>query len=125
MILLDSSAWIEILRDAPRAAAFRRRLEAAEGVVVPTVVLYEVYKWSRREGPQLVADLATAWMRQHTVAPLDDRLALEAADFSLEHRLAMADAVVYATACRYEATLVTGDAHFAALEGVEYLPPGE
>ena len=123
MILLDSSAWIEIISDAPRAGAFRGRLEAAKQVLVPTVVLYEVYKWVRREGPARTADVAVTWMRQHTVVPLDDRLALEAADFSLENRLAMADAIVYATARAYDAPLVTGDAHFATLPGVEYVAP--
>ena len=121
MILLDSSGWIEILTAGPLVQAFRRRLEAAEAVVVPTIVLYEVYKFSRRESTERAANLAAAQLRRHTVVPLDDRLALEAADFSLEHRLPLADAIVYATARAYEATLVTGNEHFGGLPGVEYL----
>jgi len=125
LILLDSSAWIDIIRNAPRADAFRRQLEEADSVLVPTIVIYEVYKWARRKASERTASVAVTWMRQHTVAPLDERVALEAADFSLEYHLAMADAIVYATAQAYEATLVTGDAHFATLQGVEHIaPPG-
>ena len=42
-------------------------------------------------------------------------LALEAADLSLAHGLGMADSLVYATARRFGATLVTGDADFEGL----------
>ena len=50
--------------------------------------------------------------RRATIAPVDEPLALEAADLSLTHGLAMADSLVYATARRFGATLVTGDADF-------------
>jgi predicted nucleic acid-binding protein len=121
LIVLDSSGWLEILTDAPRAGAFRQRLEAAEEVVVPTIILYEVYKIARLRLAEQAATLAVARLRSYTVAPLSDSLALEAADFSLEQRLPMADAIVYATARAYGAMLITGDAHFAELAGVEYL----
>jgi toxin FitB len=42
-------------------------------------------------------------------------LALEAADLSLSLSLAMADSLVYATARRYGAKLITGDADFDGL----------
>jgi AbrB family looped-hinge helix DNA binding protein len=50
-----------------------------------------------------------------TIAPVNEPLTLEAADLSLAHGLAMADALVYATARRFRATLVTGDADFDGL----------
>ena len=42
---------------------------------------------------------------------------LEAADVSLRLGLAMADSIVYATALRFDAKLVTGDADFDDLPG--------
>ena len=60
---------------------------------------------------------AVSALRRATIAPVDEPLALEAADLSLAHGLAMADSLVYATARRYEATLVTGDADFQGLPG--------
>ena len=54
-------------------------------------------------------------MRRATIAPVDESLALEAADVSLGFGLAMADSLVYATAHRYNATLVTADLDFEGL----------
>ena len=58
---------------------------------------------------------AVSVLRRATIAPVDATLALEAADLSLAHGLAMADALVYATARRFRATLVTGDNDFEGL----------
>ena len=44
-----------------------------------------------------------------------------AADLSLRHGLAMADAIVYATAKDQEAEVVTGDADLKDLPGVVYV----
>jgi len=52
------------------------------------------------------------------IEPLAESLALEAADLSLEHGLAMADAIILATAVQHHAELVTTDADFAGLPGV-------
>ncbi len=56
-------------------------------------------------------------MHRARIVALDESLAIEAADISLAHGLAMADAVVYATAVRHRATLVTADADFEGLLG--------
>lgn len=55
---------------------------------------------------------AVSALRRATIAPVDESLTLEAADVSLAHGLAMADALVYATARRFGARLVTGDTDF-------------
>ena len=77
--------------------------------------MYEVYKVIRRDISEERALTAVAAMRRAVIAPVDDSLALEAADISLAHGLAMADALVYATARRHDATLVTADADFEDL----------
>lgn len=69
----------------------------------------------RRDLSEDRAIAAVAALRRATIAPVDEPLALEAADLSLEHGLAMADSFVYATARRFGATLVTGDADFDGL----------
>jgi len=121
MTVVDSSGWVEVFAGGPLAARFRDHIERAEVLLVPTIVIYEVWKVTRRERPQEEALSAVAELRERIVVPLDDELALTAADLSLRHGLAMADAIVYATAQVYEALLVTGDAHFADLPGVEYI----
>ena len=54
--------------------------------------------------------------------PLDTTIALLAADLHREHKLATADAIVYATARRMGAGLLTCDAHFEGLPNVVLFP---
>jgi predicted nucleic acid-binding protein len=76
-----------------------------------------VYKVIRRDISEERAVEAVSALRRATIAPVDASLALDAADLSLAHGLAMADSLVYATARRFRATLVTGDADFDGLPG--------
>ena len=64
---------------------------------------------------------AIAWMATAQVIDLNQEIAIQAADLSREHKLALADSVIYATARAFHATLWTQDAHFAGLEGVEFI----
>ena len=74
-----------------------------------------MYKVIRRDISEERALTAVAAMRRAVIAPVDESLALEAADISLRHGLAMADSFIYATARRYGAKLVSADADFEAL----------
>lgn len=118
MIDIDSSGWIEFFADGPHAAEFATRLRHPAGVITPTVAIYEVYKWIKRERSEDVALDAVATMKKTSVADLTEGVALAAADLSLEHALAMADAMMLAFARENAATLVTTDAGFEGLEGV-------
>jgi predicted nucleic acid-binding protein len=69
----------------------------------------------RRDVSEERAIAAISALRRAIVVPVDASLALEAADIALERGLAMADAIVYATARRTGATLVTSDADFDGL----------
>jgi toxin FitB len=74
-----------------------------------------VYKVIRRDVSEERAIAAVSALRRATIAAVDEPLALEAADLSLAHGLAMADSLVYATARRFAATLVTADVDFEGL----------
>lgn len=77
--------------------------------------IYEVYKVIRRDLSEERAVAAVSALRRATIIPVDTSLALEAADISLELGLAMADSIVYATARRHGARLVTADTDFEGL----------
>ena len=121
MIIIDSCGWLEHFLAGPLAAAYAPYLEQPDQLV-PTIVMYEVYKTIRRQVSVVQADLATIRLTTHQVIPLDEAVALAAAEESLEHGLSLADAVVYATARMHSATVVTSDEHFAQLEHVNYIP---
>jgi predicted nucleic acid-binding protein len=118
MPVLDTCGWISWLTDDSLASSFEPYVTG--GPVVPTVVLYEVTRWMRRERDAATADTAVASLRQCQVVVLDEDVALLAVDLAARHRLHMADAFVYAHAQREGTTLVTSDAAFELLPGVEY-----
>jgi uncharacterized protein len=59
-------------------------------------------------------------MTQCQVVNLDTSIALRAAETARSHRLATADAIIYATALAHDVELLTCDAHFKDLPGVLY-----
>lgn len=121
MKLVDSSGWIEFLTDGALAGEYAEHLADPAEVLTPAVVLFEVYKWVKRERGEEEALVVAAQLQKTRVEPLTSTIALTAADISLEHGLAMADSIVYATAAISGAELVTSDRDFATLAGVTYL----
>jgi toxin FitB len=119
--VIDSSGWLEFFTDGPLAASYGEHLADLAEILTPAIVLYEVYKWIKRERTEEEALIAAAQIEKTRVVPVTNALALTAADLSLERRLAMADALVYATAVLHDAELITSDADFAALPGVTFL----
>ena len=121
MKVVDSSGWVEFLTDGLLADEYASHLSDPSQVLTPSVVLFEVYKWVKRERDEEEALQVAAQLEKTTIVPLTSTIALTAADACLEYSLAMADAIVYATALVNDAALVTSDADFAALDGVTYL----
>jgi toxin FitB len=115
LFLVDSSGWIEFLSDGPLADRFARYFEFEERLVIPVIVLYEVYKKLLAVRGSTAADRFLSAALRARVELIDERLALLAARLSLNHHLAMADAMIYATALVTGAHLVTADAHFQGL----------
>lgn len=120
-MLVDSSGWIEFFTDGPLAGEYASYLKHPQDLITPTIVLYEVYKVIKRQRSEEEALAAIAQMGKSRVMPLTDSIALTAADLSLAYQLAMADAIVYATALAEHATLVTSDADLQHLPDVRYL----
>ena len=118
MILVDSSGWIEYLAERPKADLFAPYIEGSEPLVSSAIQVYEIYKVVRRDLNEERAIEAVSALRTTTIEPLAEGLALEAADVALEYGLAMADAMIYATASRHDAEIVTGDADFNGLPRV-------
>lgn len=121
MRLVDTSAWIEWLMASPTGKALASAFPLNDEWLVPTIVQLELSKWLTREVGDEKADQVIAFTDLCRVAPLDRRIALMAADLCAKHKLATADAIVYATALEYDADLLTCDAHFNGLRRVTYV----
>jgi predicted nucleic acid-binding protein len=120
MNVVDSSAWLEYFADGPNASVFAKPIEATRSLLVPSLALFEVFKRVSQQRNEDEALRAIAVMEQGRVVDLDRATALEAARLSIQHRIAMADGIMLATAQRNRATLWTQDSDFDGLPGASY-----
>lgn len=121
MNVVDSSGWLEYFADAPHADFFAQVIEDVEGLLVPTISIYEVFKRVLQQRGENEALEAVAIMMQGQVIDLDTSLAIGAAKVSNELSIPMADSIMLVTARSYSAALWTQDADFADILGVRYI----
>jgi predicted nucleic acid-binding protein len=92
MNIVDSSGWLEYFADGPNADFFAPAIEAVDELVVPSISIFEVFKWILRQRSDDEALQAIAVMQQGQVANLDSSVALTGAKLSLSLGLPMATA---------------------------------
>ena len=120
MNVVDSSAWLEYFANGPNASFFAEPIEDIETLVVPTLILFEVFKRVLQQRDESTALEVAAVMQQGTVVELEATIALNAARLIVELGLPLADSVILATARQYGAELWTQDADFDGIDGVRY-----
>ena len=118
MNVVDSSAWLEYLVDSERASLFAEPIERTEQLIVPVLIIYELFKKVLRERGEQPAIEVLGLLSQANVVDVDAQLATAAARLSLP----LADSIIYATAQRHSAILWTQDEHFVDLAGVKFFP---
>jgi predicted nucleic acid-binding protein len=121
MLLVDTSAWIEWLLGSPTGRAWEALIPARDDLLVPTVVQLELAKWLTCEVGEDKAEQVIAFTQMCVVVELDTKVALAAAEICAKHKLATADAIIYATALHHGADLLTCDAHLNGLPGVQFV----
>ena len=123
MNIVDSSGWIEYFADSKKANNFSKPIENTIELIVPSIILFEVFKKLLAELGEDIALTSIAHMQQGKVIDLDQEIALSAARVSFENKIPMADSIIYFTAIKYNATLWTQDEHFQNLNGIiKYFP---
>jgi predicted nucleic acid-binding protein len=122
MIIVDSCGWLEWFTNGKLADSYERYLVDQDNILMPAIILYEVYKILKREVGEEKALLAAGYMKNSLVIPLDETLALAAADVALQESLAMADAIIVAAALRNNSKIITSDADLKGIPVVEYIP---
>jgi predicted nucleic acid-binding protein len=103
MRVINTSAWIEWLIASQTGDAIASQIPKREDWLVPTIIQIQLAKWLAREVGE------------------DTKIALAAAEICGKHKLATADAIIYATVLEHGADLLTCDAHFENLPGVIYI----
>ena len=95
-------------------------LSDTDNLYVPIISLYEAYKKFLSIGDSEKANTAVAIMQNAAVIGINPRLAVLAAQLGKQHKLPMADSIIYATAVLWDAELYTQDKHFENLDRVHY-----
>jgi len=123
LILVDSCGWIEYFGEGPLADQYAEFIEKTEKrqIVTPTIVVYEVYKKIKHRNGEEKALEAYAQISLTRVVELTSSLSLKAADISINTGVAMADAIVIATANDYDAQILTSDQHFKNITKVKLI----
>jgi toxin FitB len=118
--VVDSSAWLAYLADEAGAAHFSAAIEDVANLVVPSVCILEVFKVVCRQRGDGDALQAAALMQQGHVIDLDATLALVAAKAAIDHKLPLADSIVYATGITVGGVVWTQDEDFDGLPDVKF-----
>ena len=121
MNVVDSSAWLEYFASGSNSQFFAVAIEDVAHLVVPTIVLYEVFKRVLQQRGEGDALQVVAVMQQGITVELDTALALSAAKISSDLKIPLADSIILAVARSFDAVVWTQDADFKGIEGVQYV----
>ncbi len=121
MNVVDSSGWVEYFTSGSNAKFFIPPVQDLENLLVPSICIYEVFKRLALDLGEEHALQAVGIMSHGRIVELDSKIAIDAAQLSLDLKLAMADSLILATAREYDAMLWTQDAHFKNVDGVKYI----
>ena len=120
MNLVDSSAWLEYFADGPNAGFFAAAIERTRDLLVPTIVVFEVYKRVLQQRHERAALEAVSVLQHGQLIELTASLAIAAAQISQHEKLPMADSIILATARVQNATIWTQDSDFEEMDRVKY-----
>jgi len=120
MNVVDSSGWLEFVADGAGADFFEEAIADKENLVVPLISVYEVYKRLYQEAGKDVAVQTIAYMQSCHLFDLDVESAIQAAEFSANYKVPMADSIIYTIARNHQATLWTQDKDLQGFDSVEY-----
>lgn len=120
MNIVDSSAWLSYFADDKNSNSFSKPIETLDMLLVPSITVTEVFKHVLRlKGEELALEVI-AHMTQGKVISLDSQLAIDAGSYGVQHKLPLADSIIYATTMKYNATLWTQDIDFKGLPNVKF-----
>ena len=121
MIIVDSCGWLEWFTDGKLADQYKKYLADPDNILMPAIILCEVYKVLKREVGEEKALFAAGYMKMSPIIPFDDTLALAAADIALYEKLAMADAIIVAVSRVHNCRIISSDADLKDQANVDYI----
>lgn len=118
--LLDTSAVMTFLEDEDGAERVETLIRN-EQILLPYIVLLEIYYITVQEQSEDIADRRYALLKQLPASflwEMDEPTLLTSARLKAHHHISLADAIIAAFAVRQEAVLVHKDPEFEALKSI-------
>ena len=122
MNVVDTSGWLEYFKGGLNSSKFAPAIKDTQQLIIPTICIYEISKVILRESDENHLLQVLAAVQKGKVIELSPALSTTAAKISLQHKLPMADSIIYATAQLFNATVWTQDIDFENLPNVNYVP---
>jgi len=120
MKALDSFAWIEYFTGSKRGSKVREYIDGEGPIYTPSICLTEIKSRYLKEGKD-PTNRINLILDRSLIIPIEQNVALAAADVKQKHKLHTIDAIIYASSQLKKLTLVTGDQHFQDLPNVEII----
>ena len=120
MNVVDTSGWLEYFSGGLNSHKVSPAIKEIQNLIVPTICIYEISKVILRESDENHLLQALAAIQKGKIVELSPAISTSAAKISLQHKLPMADSIIYATAKVFDATVWTQDNDFENLPNVKY-----
>jgi predicted nucleic acid-binding protein len=123
IVLIDSWAWVEFFAgtEIGEKVKFYVMNEDQE-IVISSINLAEIYRLALdRFDEQTAEKRRRAMISRCYLILVDEEIAVRGAKFRHERDWGLGDALIYATAVREGAKVLTGDPHFKGLNDVIFL----
>ncbi len=122
-VLIDSWAWVEFFAGTEIGEKVKAYvMDADQEIVVSSINLAEIYRLALdRFDEQTAEKRRRAMMARCYLIPVDEEIAVRGAKLRHERDWGLGDALIYATAVREGAEVLTGDPHFKGLKDVIFL----
>ena len=91
MNVVDTSGWLEYFAETKNAVNYEKAINETDRLIVPAIVLYEVFKKVSMEYDENRALVAIAHMKLGRVVAIDETIAINGARISMEKKIPMAE----------------------------------
>ncbi|HSD56708.1 MAG TPA: type II toxin-antitoxin system VapC family toxin [Methanotrichaceae archaeon] len=122
-VLIDSWAWMEFYAGSKAGEKVMTYVvDDDQDVIISAINLAEIYQVALRSFDEKTAETRRRALKNRCdIIAVDEEIAVMAAKIKHDLKWGLGDALIYATAKREGAKVLTGDLHFKGLSDVIYL----
>jgi predicted nucleic acid-binding protein len=123
IVLIDSWAWVEFFAGSKTGELVKTYvMDENQEIIMSSINLAEIYRIALDRFDEKIAEKRRrAMITRCYLIPVDEEIAIHGARFRHERDWGLGDALIYATAIREGAKVLTGDPHFKGLKDVIFL----